>query len=124
MGTMAATEEIHHIWISGKVQGVYFRNNTCDTANGLGLAGWCRNLEDTRVEVVAKGPSSKLFELHEWCRRGPEMATVEKVDWKVLESFDEDLTTPLKKIPKKHSPLNRGDLKVIEGSGGVLNGIK
>ena len=58
-------EEIHHIWVSGKVQGVYYRNNTVDAAKKIGgIKGWCRNLNDGRVEVIAKGPPEKLAKLH------------------------------------------------------------
>ena len=121
---MTTSEETHHIWISGLVQGVYYRNNTVNTANKLGLSGWCRNLSDTRVEVIVKGPVDKLAELHQWCRKGPEAANVEQVDWKLLESYDEVLKSPFQKIPKKHEALKRGDLKIVDGSGAVLPGIK
>ncbi len=43
-------------WVRGRVQGVGFRWWTRSRALELGLAGWARNLEDGRVEVVAQGP--------------------------------------------------------------------
>ena len=44
-----------HLWVSGRVQGVFFRATTREVAVALGLRGWVRNLPDGRVEVVAEG---------------------------------------------------------------------
>lgn len=49
-----------HVFFSGKVQGVGFRQTTKDYAQQLGLSGWVRNLDDSRVEMVAEGPESDL----------------------------------------------------------------
>ncbi|NBE99113.1 acylphosphatase [Nonomuraea sp. KC401] len=57
-------------WVRGRVQGVGFRWWTRARALELGLAGWARNTEDGRVEVVAEGPRSacvKLLELLRGC---------------------------------------------------------
>jgi acylphosphatase len=50
-------------WVSGRVQGVGFRWWTRDQADRLGLAGYARNLDDGRVEVVAEGPAADCREL-------------------------------------------------------------
>ena len=44
-----------HVFISGKVQGVYFRQNTVGKAQELNVLGWIRNLKDGRVEAVFEG---------------------------------------------------------------------
>ena len=73
-----------HLYISGRVQGVFFRANTQDEARALGLTGWVRNLADGRVEVVAEGEEEKLKRLITWCRKGPPGARVQdvQVNWK------------------------------------------
>jgi len=82
------------ILISGEVQGVFFRSNTRDFANGLGLKGWVRNLTDGRVEVVAEGEREKVEQLIEFCRKGPPGANVEnlEIEWEEIknefEGFD------------------------------------
>lgn len=68
-----------HFFVSGKVQGVWFRVSTQDKAKELGLTGWARNLADGRVEVMACGEGNKVNELHEWLTQGPELAQVTKV---------------------------------------------
>jgi acylphosphatase len=69
-----------HLFVSGRVQGVFFRAHTRDLAQRLGLSGFVRNLPDGRVEVVAEGPEEKLQELIEFCHRGPPLAHVTNVE--------------------------------------------
>ncbi|HIC96392.1 TPA: acylphosphatase [Candidatus Bipolaricaulota bacterium] len=69
-----------HLFISGRVQGVFFRANTCDQASRLSLTGWVRNLPDGRVEVVVEGEEAKVKELIDWCHRGPPGAQVRGVE--------------------------------------------
>ncbi len=69
-----------HIYVSGRVQGVFYRSNTRKKALELGLTGWVRNLPDGRVEIVAEGEREKLERLIEWCRRGPPLARVEDLE--------------------------------------------
>ena len=81
-----------HCFVSGKVQGVWFRASTQDKAKELGLTGWARNLADGRVEVIACGDREKIDELHEWLKLGPELAEVsevmrEEIEWQEHERF-------------------------------------
>lgn len=66
--------------ISGRVQGVFFRDSTREKAEGLGLAGWVRNLPDGRVEALFEGPSQSVREMVGWCEQGPPQASVEDVE--------------------------------------------
>lgn len=65
-----------HFWVTGRVQGVYFRKSTQATAHSLGLTGWVRNLPDGRVEGVAYGSDKALDQLVGWLHHGPEYAQV------------------------------------------------
>lgn len=69
-----------HILVTGRVQGVCYRADCRETADGLGLAGWVRNLSDGRVELVAEGERAVVEQLIEWCRRGPPAAVVTGMD--------------------------------------------
>jgi acylphosphatase len=69
-----------HLFISGKVQGVYFRANTKREALKLGLKGFVRNLPDGRVEALFEGEEEALQKMIAWCHRGPSGARVEKVE--------------------------------------------
>ncbi len=66
-------------FVSGKVQGVGFRQFTIKEAERLDLDGWVRNLLDGRVEVLVEGEESAVGELVDWLRRGPERAEVSGV---------------------------------------------
>lgn len=69
-----------HVFVSGKVQGVYFRQNTLETANEHGVFGWVRNLPDGRVEAVFEGDETAVNRVVEWCRSGPPASRVDKLD--------------------------------------------
>lgn len=69
-----------HVYISGMVQGVFFRDSTRQQAESLDLAGWVRNLPDGRVEALFEGPSDKVHQMVQWCNDGPPHAGVEDVD--------------------------------------------
>ena len=66
--------------ISGRVQGVFFRDSAREKAEQLDLTGWVKNLPDGRVEALFEGPSHKVREMVAWCERGPTQASVESVD--------------------------------------------
>ncbi len=65
--------------VVGRVQGVFYRTATQDTARRLGLTGWVRNLADGNVELVACGDADKLKELERWLWQGPPHARVAQV---------------------------------------------
>ena len=70
----------YHVLISGHVQGVFFRANTCRQARALGLTGWVRNLPDGRVESVFEGNEKQAEEMLDWCNTGTPPARVDRVD--------------------------------------------
>jgi acylphosphatase len=72
--------------VSGKVQGVWFRESTRREAARLGLNGSASNLPDGRVEVVAVGTAKDIDQLTVWLRHGPAMA---RVDGVVEETIDD-----------------------------------
>lgn len=74
------TEARAHVFISGKVQGVYYRANTRDTAREKEIDGWVRNLDDGRVEAVFEGGREAVDEMIEWCHEGSPQARVNNVD--------------------------------------------
>lgn len=69
-----------HVYVSGIVQGVFFRSSTARLARELGLFGWVRNLPDGRVEAVFEGEEGAVKRAVEWCWKGPPGANVEHVD--------------------------------------------
>jgi len=68
-----------HVWVSGTVQGVFFRAATAEEAHRLGVTGWVRNLPDGRVEAVFEGEESAVDAAVAWCHHGPERAAVTSV---------------------------------------------
>ena len=65
-----------HLYINGRVQGVFFRAWVMDQARRLGLAGWVRNLWDGRVEAVFEGPPAVVDQMVVLCHEGPDRARV------------------------------------------------
>ncbi|MFW1678523.1 acylphosphatase [Pontibacter sp. JAM-7] len=68
-----------HVWVTGRVQGVWFRQSTCDQAQQLNLKGWVRNLDDGRVEALICGEEKAVRHLEAWLWQGPELAAVAHV---------------------------------------------
>jgi len=75
-----------HLFVHGRVQGVFYRAKTQKKAEGLGLTGWVKNCDDGSVEIHAEGSKVKLEELIEWCRKGPVLASVSNMDLNWVES--------------------------------------
>ncbi len=69
-----------HVFVSGRVQGVFFRSETQHEANRRNVSGWVRNLPDRRVEAVFEGERDDVERLIEFCRRGPPGARVTGVE--------------------------------------------
>ncbi len=69
-----------HIFVRGRVQGVFFRAFTRDVAMRLGLSGWVKNLYDGRVEAVFEGERAAVERAIDECREGPPGAYVEDVE--------------------------------------------
>lgn len=78
-----------HIFVSGQVQGVFFRDHTRRWASSLGLAGWVKNLWDGRVEVLAEGEKESLDDLIARLKKGPPLARVADVQVTWEECKDE-----------------------------------
>jgi acylphosphatase len=73
-------------WVSGKVQGVWFRASTREQAERFGLSGYARNLADGRVEVLAVGGEGAIAALERWLWQGPPRARVEDVQRESAEA--------------------------------------
>ncbi len=69
-----------HVFIEGRVQGVFFRANTREEANLLGLTGWVKNCWDGRVEAVFEGERETVEKVISWCKKGPPGALVKNVE--------------------------------------------
>jgi acylphosphatase len=77
--------------VHGRVQGVFYRAWTVETANALGLTGWVRNRRSGEVEILACGVAEAVDALVERCRSGPPAASVTRID--VEEAEAEPLAT-------------------------------
>lgn len=69
-----------HVYVTGRVQGVFFRAETVEVANRLGIVGWVRNLADGRVEALFEGEKEDVEKAVDFCRRGPPGAHVHSLD--------------------------------------------
>lgn len=80
------------IYITGKVQGVWYRASTRNKAKELGLCGMVRNESDGSVYAEVEGPVEGVDQLVVWCKEGPPHARVdsvriEEMDWQGREGF-------------------------------------
>jgi acylphosphatase len=69
----------YRVLISGRVQGVFFRDTCRRMAERHGVSGWVRNLPDGSVEAVFEGTADEVAHLVEWSRHGPRTAVVKDV---------------------------------------------
>lgn len=77
-----------HYLISGRVQGVFFRDSTRKQANELKLSGWVRNLVDGRVECLILGNEPDIEIMEKWLKTGPKYAKVSNIVCKQLQTID------------------------------------
>jgi len=80
-----------HVFVSGRVQGVFFRATTRKEAEKRRVKGWVKNLRDGRVEAVFEGEGEKVEEMIDFCHRGSSAANVEdvEVEW---ESYKDEFS--------------------------------
>ncbi len=69
-----------HLYISGRVQGVFFRGSMKEVADRYNVKGWVRNLPDGRVEAVLEGDKESVEKVIKWAHRGSIWSRVEKVE--------------------------------------------
>ncbi|MBI3592670.1 MAG: acylphosphatase [Nitrospirae bacterium] len=77
-----------HLFISGRVQGVYYRGFAQDVADSLGLTGWVRNLPDRRVEAVFEGERDIIEAAIRKCYAGPSASRVTDIDVTWEDQFE------------------------------------
>lgn len=69
-----------HIFVSGRVQGVFYREKTKKKSEKLGVTGWVKNLSDGRVEAIFEGDKDMVEDMVNWARKGPIWAKIEALD--------------------------------------------
>ncbi len=74
------TKQRLHLFISGKVQGVFFRQAMKVAAKKNHVFGWVKNLKDTRVEAILEGDDINVGNVVEWCHAGPANARVDDIE--------------------------------------------
>ena len=71
-----------HVFVEGRVQGVFFRAETQNTANRYHVKGWVKNIYDGRVEVLFEGKEEDVERAVLWCHQGPAHSSVKGVEVK------------------------------------------
>jgi acylphosphatase len=66
--------------VSGRVQGVFFRDSCARAAGAAGVTGWVANRHDRKVEAVFEGDDEAVISMVDWCRTGPPRAMVMGVE--------------------------------------------
>jgi len=79
-----------HAVISGKVQGVFFRNGAKQKSEELGLTGWIKNIANGDVELVACGLRDPIMILTEWLWEGSDAAEISNVHWEEIAWEEHD----------------------------------
>jgi len=84
-----------HVFVSGRVQGVFFRYETRRKARRHGVTGWIRNMVNGRVEAIFEGEESDVKALVDFCSEGPPAAKVANVDvrWEAYAGEFQDFQT-------------------------------
>lgn len=82
-----------HAFVTGIVQGVWYRQSTKQQADAQDVTGWARNLADGRVEVLLCGEETAVKRVESWLQEGPPRAIVQKVEseqvaWQSIRSFE------------------------------------
>ena len=80
-----------HIFVKGKVQGVYFRQGMKDIAEKKNVTGWVQNLQDKRVEAVLEGKDTDVNSVMEWSHMGPPNAMVDDVEI-IIENYKSEFS--------------------------------
>ncbi len=83
--------------VSGRVQGVFYRDSTRRQARAMGITGWVRNLFDGRVEVLACGDKQQLETFNKWLEIGPEYAKVTNIE--VMDEQSSNIPTTFDVLP-------------------------
>lgn len=71
--------------VSGKVQGVFYRDSARQKAQSLGITGWIKNTADGTVELHACGDEENIKAFVDWLWEGPSVAQVTDVIWQGIE---------------------------------------
>ena len=69
-----------HIFVTGRVQGVFFRQSTRVIAIKNNVNGWVRNLDDGRVEIIAEGEIQYIDAFVDWCKTGPANSRIDEFE--------------------------------------------
>jgi len=69
-----------HMFVSGRVQGVFYRKHIQERARSLHITGWVKNTIDDRVEIVAEGEKEKIKQLLKECKEGSSLAKVQHIE--------------------------------------------
>ncbi len=77
-----------HGYVSGRVQGVWFRGFVQDRAQQYQLQGWAKNLPDGRVEVLLCGAQQAIGEAIKSLHKGPPLARVDDIDIRLIDYDD------------------------------------
>ncbi len=76
-----------HIIVTGRVQGVFYRDSAKKQANKLGLTGWIKNRTDGNVEAVVSGNNHELDQFVQWCKLGSDQSEVEDVSFETIDDI-------------------------------------
>ena len=77
-----------YVIIKGTVQGVFYRSSTKEKADTLNLKGWVQNHYDGSVHAMFQGPSDTIQDMLNWCKTGPEHATVTDIETQPIPTLD------------------------------------